>query len=460
MSASLPIDLYADPIDHVLTWVALADRFIFLTLEPAAVYLCMGPGFLYVTSALDTCRTCPFLPFILTHSMLPVFPISWTLDLPALNSFRRLEGRLLTTAILFDLVSHEIELPSLHPGKSIALIALGMGLYFLYLYHIGFQEIIRSLGNVDLAIFSVGFVLAILGVLFDSLAWQVIVKKFDYSVPTRDIFLIYMSCIFMNNLIPSGSFSGETARIYFLEKLAGSSRIDKTSATVAATRIITAIPFIIGTIIGLAFLVFATDVPAWALITCTSIAAFLLLINVIFLGVCYMDGWLERIVFALVNLTERVFRVRVDRIKCQRMVGQFHESMMMLIGHKRTLFISTFWAVAGWFSMILVAFLTFRSMGVEVPVRAVFAVYAVMIFLQMLPLFLPGGLGLVDIVMITLFNAIGVPMHGAVAATILIRIIQLWFLTAIGGASMAYLIRKINHNAIGPAINKSLPKSF
>lgn len=322
--------------------------------------------------------------------------------------------------------------------------AVGMGVYFLYLYHVGFQEVMRSLGNVDLTIFGAGFALAVLGVFFDSLSWQAIVQKFDYQVSTRDIFLIYLSSIFMNNLIPSGSFSGETARIYFLDKLAGSSRIDKTSATVAASRIIAFIPFMLGTIIGLAFLALATDVPGWALAACTGIAAFLLLANAVFLGVCYVDGWLERIIFAIVDLMERIFRVRIDRIKCQRIMVQFHESMMILVSHKKTLFISTFWAIAAWFSMTLVGFIVFQSMGLEVPVRAIFAVYAVMIFLQMLPLFLPGGLGLVDIVMITLFNAIGVPMHAAVGATILIRLIQLCFLTVLGGASLAYLVKKIN----------------
>jgi uncharacterized protein (TIRG00374 family) len=357
-------------------------------------------------------------------------------------------------------MSHELELPTLHPGKSLLLIALGMCVYFIYLYKIGFQEVLRSLGNVDITIFSFGFMLAVLGVVFDSLSWQVIVRKFDYKVPTRDIFLIYMSCIFMNNLIPSGSFSGETARIYFLDKLAGSSRIDKTSATVAASRIIAFIPFILGSMIGLIFLSFATDAPTWALATCSGIAAFLLIINLGFFGVCFVDGWLERITFTLIDVIERIFRVHIDRGKCEGIMKQFHESMIMLMDHKRTLFISTFWAIAGWFSMTLVAFLTFRSMGLEIPVRAVFAVYAVMIFLQMLPLFLPGGIGLVDIVMITLFNAIGVPMHSAVAATILIRLIQLWFLTALGGASMAYLIRKINHEALMPPINNGVAKSF
>ena len=99
-------------------------------------------------------------------------------------------------------------------------------------------------------------------------------------------------------------------------------------------------------------------------------------------------------------------------------------------------------------------------MGLSVPLRAVFAVYAVMIFLQMLPIFLPGGVGLVDIVMSTFFTAIGLPAHSAVAATILIRIIQLWLMTAIGGLATAYLVRKINHNALQVVAGNRVAKGF
>ncbi len=357
-------------------------------------------------------------------------------------------------------MSSELKLPTLRPGKSIALIVLGMGAYFVYLYHVGFQEVVRTLGNVNPAIFSLGIVLALVGVLCDSLAWQEVAKKFDYNVPIWDMFLIYMSCIFMNNLIPSGSFSGETTRIYFLDKIAGNSRFDRSSATVAATRIITAIPFILGTIVGLAYLALATDAPAWTLATCSGITVILFFLNIGFFGVCYADGWLERIIFALADPVERIFRIHVDRNMCSGIMIQFHQSMNMLATHKRTLFISTFWAVAGWLCMTIVATITFRSMGVSVPLRAVFAVYTVMIFIQMLPLFLPGGIGLVDIVMITLFSAIGVPMHSAVAASILIRLIQLWFLTAVGGISTAYLIKKINRDAIKTAMSKGAAKSF
>lgn len=357
-------------------------------------------------------------------------------------------------------MSSDLELPTLRPGKSIALIALGMGVYFVYLYHLGFQEIIRALANVNLAIFSLGIVLALAGILGDSLSWQEITKRFDYNVPIWEIFLIYMSCIFMNNLIPSGSFSGETTRIYFLDKIAGNSRIDRSSATVAATRIITAIPFIVGTIIGLAYLALATDAPAWTLATCSGITVILFFLNLGFFGVCYADGWLERIIFSLADHIERIFRIHIDRSMASGVMSQFHQSMNMLASHKRTLFISTFWSVVGWLCMTLVATTIFHSMGVSVPLRAVFAVYTVMIFLQMLPIFLPGGIGLVDIVMITLFSAIGVPMHSAVAASILIRLIQLWLLTAMGGISTAYLVRKINRSPPGSAIKIGAAKSF
>ncbi len=341
-------------------------------------------------------------------------------------------------------MNSEIELPTLQPGKSIILIALGMGVYLLYLYHIGFREIEESLKGVNLAVFSLGFVMALSGVLFDSIAWQKVAEKFDYKVPLTDVFYIYLSSIFLNNLIPSGSFSGETARIYFLEKIADNSRFDRSSATVAATRIITAVPFFLGTVIGLLYLLLKTDAPGWALAACSSITLFLLFVNVIFFGICFADGWLDGIIYRLIELVEKVFHLHVDKNMCMGIVSRFHESMLILTRHKRTLFLSTFYAVAGWLSMIFVASLTFLSMGVHVPVEAVFAVYAVMIFLQMLPLFLPGGVGLVDIVMITLFSAIGVPTSQAVAATILIRIIQLWFLTVLGGISTAYLVKKIN----------------
>jgi len=338
-----------------------------------------------------------------------------------------------------------IELPTPNARKSITLVAVGTSLYLMYLYHVGFSEIAESMRSVDIRIFSLGFVLALLGVLFDGLAWRRVAQKFDCSISIADAFLIYLSCIFLNNLIPSGSFSGETARIYFLEKIA-SPGIDRASATVAASRIITSIPFFLGVAVGMGYLVMETNAPGWAIATCSGIAVVLLGINAIFVGICFSSGWLEGIVSGLIEFVEKVFHRNVNRNLCIGIVRRFHSAMSGFTEHRRTILVSTIWSLAAWLCMNLVAFVTFRSMGIEVPMWAIFAVYAVMIFIQMLPLVLPGGIGLVDIVMITLFSAIGVPTSYAVAATILSRLIQLWFLTIAGGAATGYLLKRIDEN--------------
>ena len=81
----------------------------------------------------------------------------------------------------------------------------------------------------------------------------------------------------------------------------------------------------------------------------------------------------------------------------------------------------------------------------EIPIFAIFAVYSVIMVFQTLPLILPGGVGIVDILMVALFTAVGVSLHDAAAATILARVAQLWFHTLLGGICTAHLLRKVGN---------------
>lgn len=357
----------------------------------------------------------------------------------------QLETNLLTGTPIRGQVTHDIELPTISAGKSIALIAFGMGVYLAYLYLVGFEKIIVHFTQVNVAIFSTGFLLALAGMLCYSMSWKKIADQLDYQVSTADMFLMYMSSIFVNNLIPSGSFSGETARIYFLDKIAGNSRIDMTSATVAATRIITAIPFIVGMSLGLTYLALCYHIPTWAMATCLIAMFVLISLGIIFVGVCFTDTWLWYITNLTIKHAEKLLHRKVDRELCLNIVSQFHQTMDLLSNQKHALVVSGLWAVAGWVLINLVAWVAFRSMGLEISLFIIFAVYAVVVVFQALPIILPGGVGLADIIMTALFSAVGVPMHDAAAATILTRLIQLWFLTLVGALSTAHLMRKVNH---------------
>ncbi len=76
----------------------------------------------------------------------------------------------------------------------------------------------------------------------------------------------------------------------------------------------------------------------------------------------------------------------------------------------------------------------------------VVTVFSVMVILQMLPIFLPGGIGVVDIVMTTLYMTAGIPKVAAAGATIMVRFVTLWFLTTVGGVVTIYLARVHGEN--------------
>ncbi|MGC9515605.1 lysylphosphatidylglycerol synthase transmembrane domain-containing protein [Methanocrinis sp.] len=340
----------------------------------------------------------------------------------------------------------DLELPTINAQKSTVLVILGLSAYFAYLYSLGLCEVTESLAQVDLAIFGLAFLLSLLDVVFNALSWKTLIRELNYRISLADVFFIYMSSIFLNNLIPSGSVSGETGRLYFLSKIAGNARLESSTASVAATRIITAIPFVLGMSLGLAYLLLYYEIPSWALTTCFSMIFLMVSAGVLFIGVCFSENLLQRVVNVLIDQVEVLFNRSINRNFYCEITRQFQQSMLLLRNRNGPLILSSFWAFAGWLSLNLVAFAAFRSLGVEIPLFAVFAVYSVIMVFQNLPLILPGGLGIVDILMTALFTAVGVSLHDAAAVTILARVAQLWFHTLLGGICTAYLLRKVGKN--------------
>jgi uncharacterized protein (TIRG00374 family) len=356
---------------------------------------------------------------------------------------------LLTGCAIKRCVNREISLPKIQVSKSTALVLLGLGIYLAYLRHLGLGEVAESLDDVNLTLFSAALVFSLMMVAFNALSWRRVAEELDFCPSLRDLFLIYLASIFMNNLLPSGGFSGETARIYFLGKAEGFPRFDASFASVAASRIITAVPFILGMVLGLAYLIFRYQLPGWALTTCFAMTVLTISAGFAFVGICFEERWLQKMVDLVIRPLERIFHRELDREVCSGAVSGFMTRMLHLRHKTRAILESLAWAFAGWLCLEAVAFAAFRSLGVEVSPLAIFAVYSVIVVFQTLPLGLPGGIGLVEILMTALFFAVGVSIYDAAAVTILIRLVQLWFLALLGGFSTVHLMRRIERDKKG-----------
>jgi uncharacterized membrane protein YbhN (UPF0104 family) len=167
-------------------------------------------------------------------------------------------------------------------------------------------------------------------VIFNALSWKTLVKGLEYRISLLDVFSIYMSSIFLNNLVPSASVSGETARLDFLNTIAGNARLDSSTASVAAIRIITAIPFVFGMSAGLVHPVIWYEVPSWALTTCFSMTFLMISVGALVVGICFSESWLLGTVNVVIDQAERIFKRRVNRSFYCSITRQFQESMFLL----------------------------------------------------------------------------------------------------------------------------------
>ena len=86
----------------------------------------------------------------------------------------------------------------------------------------------------------------------------------------------------------------------------------------------------------------------------------------------------------------------------------------------------------GGFSRIISSFLVFVSIGHTVSLGKVIIVYSILTSIQTVPIGVVAGVGPIDIIMSSLYALLGVPTDISASATLLIRVLTVWFKLFIG----------------------------
>jgi len=95
--------------------------------------------------------------------------------------------------------------------------------------------------------------------------------------------------------------------------------------------------------------------------------------------------------------------------------------------------------IVAWALELLIAVLVFQSLKTRVPFSAIAMVYSIGIAIQTAPVGIPGEVGLLEVIMTSVYTLLGVPIAAAAVATLLIRIITLWMRLLIGGLTVQWL---------------------
>jgi len=341
-------------------------------------------------------------------------------------------------------------------GVPLLLIGLSALVFYLYFF-VGMTDIIIILQRADPFYYSQAVAAVLLSMVFYSLTWQHLLNLLSIRTAFQKTFLFTWIGTFVDLLVPAESVSGEISRAYLMSKSSGGDA-GKVLASVISHRILSMTITLSGLILGSTFFILRYEASGTVLnfIIIVAIGTFASLVFIFYL--CLRKEATEKVLDWTIRLATFVSRDRWRltglRFKAQKVLGAFHQGIEILGRRPRSLARPVIFSIAAWFFDLLITFLVFLSLrpaelGFKVSFSAILIVYSISTAIQTVPVGIPGEIGLTEIVMITLYTVLGVPPAISAAATVLIRVLTLWFKLLMGYVAVQWVGIKVLMGSVG-----------
>jgi len=310
----------------------------------------------------------------------------------------------------------------------------------------------EQLARIDVRLVALAMLVALCGNVFHAAGWWVLLRHMKYRMSLGLAYIIYLSSIFFTNLVPSAALSGEIGKIYFIQKSVPDTRVDRTFAAGLFSRLLEIVPTGAGAVVGVTYLWLFYDLPLWVLGFCVLVAAGIAAFAVFVLAVSMNVRLLKSVSNMALRVASRFLRghnMGVVSEHVEALVTQFDASMREVSASKPLILKSLALIFVAWAFDVAVAYIAFAAVGYNIPVGVVVTIYSLMVLVTLVPAFIPGGLGYVDGLMNLMYGLAGVKPNDAFSGTFVIRIVTLWFLTAVGGLCTLYLARATGRGRSG-----------
>jgi len=333
------------------------------------------------------------------------------------------------------------------------ILVFSFSLIFISLYRVGIDETFEALGAIEPWAIVLAALLTILVLANDCMRWKVVL---DYLVkmPFRSIVPIFLAGMFINNITPGVNSGGEIVRTYYISKETGK-KPSETGATVLLDAMTLGLAFVVFVIFAVAFVFLSPDVNLPGNVRILFGLAAALVLGVMSYAFYYLKFGRIRHRKAgksrLSSLLGWIFKLKISRKLREKHKSKaafeeyvraglrhFLVTMRSLSANPRLMFTATSMSVVTILVMYLRAYVLFRGMGEDIPFTVLCAILTVAYLLGYL-IILPGGIGVVESVMIALYDAYGIAPEVAAAVTVVDR--TLWYVFTFSGgyASLVHL---------------------
>ena len=327
------------------------------------------------------------------------------------------------------------------------LIGLAAFFIYIYLFQVDIPAIISTAQRANPIIYAAALAFSLVEVFFFSASWRVLVNFLKIKLSIARAYLFVWYGIFIDTIIPAESISGEALRVYLITKEQGEQTCGRAVASLVTHRLLGMGMNVAVLIIGVLLLFIETQIDPLIfnliVFLTIGITATLLLIMLF----AFKEKWSLKVIDALVRLgnwiTRGKWHLQLNKLKenASQMATSFHDSMKEFKRSPKALASSLTYLVITWFFSLSIPYLVFMSLGFPISWSIILITSAIVLAVKSVPIGIPFEVGLPEITMTTLYTSLlGLQYAGICAtATILTRLITLWFRFFVGFISQQWL---------------------
>jgi uncharacterized protein (TIRG00374 family) len=337
---------------------------------------------------------------------------------------------------------------------------LGLVGFFLYIYlfNVDILGILATARSANPIIYSVAILFGLLDVLFFTISWRVLTNYLSIKMTIVRAYLYVWYGIYVDTIVPAQSISGEVTRTYLCTR-DKCGPFGKVVASLYTHRLLGMALNVVALVAGIILLTFGGNVNPLIFNAIILVAAAIIGI----IGLMIVLGFKQQLTLKVINFTTNLaHKITMGKWKLANLKEQtveitehFHDAMKEFRHNPKAIAGSLFYLIISWFFSLSIPYLVFMSLGHPVSWSIIIVTSAIFLAVKAIPIGIPFEVGLPEAVMYTLYISMGIYGPLAATATILTRIITLWFRFFIGFAAQQWLELK---PAISAAANTEKTK--
>ncbi len=323
-------------------------------------------------------------------------------------------------------------------------------LIYIIIKNIDFIEVYKHIKYANHTYLIISFLIISIGFLLWALRWNIIIKQLK-KVNYLTMFPIFLTGLLINTITPSGRMGGEPIKTYYLAKRYKLSR-SKAFATTIADKIYNLIIFFALCSFSILFIAFNTHINFYIkiiLVILPSLVALILIFPIIAIFNNKLRTFLTNKILPLVYKFY-LFKTFLNKFESYdhlksyvvKKLDKFLRFLKKVLRNKKITAKCITITILFWICTYLSVYFIFLSLGQKISIIPIIIVVTLSLLFGDIS-FLPGGIGLIEGLMIVLYLTFGINPDIAIVVTVLTRIMFYFYALGLGTLSFLYLTLKI-----------------